>query len=107
MTDTRRRRRSDPGIPEDCPVFTLHKAFVEEEKRKELEKKCRTASIGCLECKDVLIESLIRLLSPFWKKRKEFEKNPQLIWNILEEGNDKARRVAQKTMEEVNSAIGL
>lgn len=107
MTDTRRRRRSDPGVPEDCPVFTLHKAFVEEEKRKELDKGCRMASIGCLECKDVLIESLIRILSPFWKKRKEFEKQPQLVWDILEEGNGKARHVAKKTMEEVKSAIGL
>lgn len=107
MTDTRRKRRSDPGVPEDCPVFTLHKAFVEEEKRKELDKGCRMASIGCLECKDVLIESLIHLLSPFWKKRKEFQRQPQLVWDILEEGNDKARRTAQKTMEEVRSAIGL
>lgn len=107
MTDTRRRRRSDPGVPEDCPVFTLHKAFVEEGKRKELDKGCRMASIGCLECKDVLIESLIHLLSPFWEKRKEFEKKPQLVWDILQEGNDKAHRVAKKTIEEAKSAIGL
>ncbi|MFP4081771.1 MAG: tryptophan--tRNA ligase [Candidatus Aminicenantes bacterium] len=106
-TDTRRKLRSDPGVPEDCPVFTLHKAFVDSEKRKELAQGCRTAGIGCLECKNVLIESLVRILTPFWQKRKNFEKNPQLIWNILDEGSKKARRTAQKTMEEVRSAIGL
>jgi len=107
MTDTRRKRRTDPGVPDDCPVFTLHKAFVAEEKRKELDAGCRTATIGCLECKNVLIESLIRTLSPFWEKRKKFERHPQLVWDILEKGNKKARQVAQKTMEEVRSAIGL
>lgn len=107
MTDTRRKRRTDPGVPDDCPVFTLHKAFVTEKERKELDKGCRTAVIGCLECKNVLIESLIRILSPFWEKREKFERNPQLVWDILEEGNKKARQVAQKTMVEVRSAIGL
>lgn len=107
MTDIRRKKRTDPGIPEDCPVFTLHRAFVNQEIRKQLEKGCRTAGIGCLECKDVLIENLIYILTPFWEKREKFGKNPQLVWDILEEGNKKARRVAQKTMEEVRSAIGL
>jgi len=60
-----------------------------------------------LECKDVVIESLIRILSPFWEKRKKYERHPQLVWDTLEQGNKKARRVAQKTMEEVRRAIGL
>lgn len=107
MTDTRRKRRTDPGVPEDCPVFTLHKAFVSQDKREELAQGCRTATIGCLDCKKVLIESLIHLLSPFWEKRKKLERHPQLVWDILEEGNKKARQVAQKTMEEVRSAIGF
>jgi tryptophanyl-tRNA synthetase len=107
ITDTRRKRRSDPGEPDDCPVFTLHKAFVHKEKREELAQGCRTAGIGCLECKNVVIESLIELLAPFREKRSEYEKNPQLVWDILKEGNKKARQVAQKTMEEVRSAIGL
>jgi len=107
MTDTRRKRRADPGVPDDCPTFTLHKAFVTEEKIRELETGCRTATIGCLECKDVVIESLIRILSPFWEKRKKYERHPQLVWDTLEQGNKKARRVAQKTMEEVRRAIGL
>jgi len=107
MTDVRRKRRTDPGVPEDCPVFTLHKAFVAEERREELAQGCRTAQIGCLECKNVVIESLINILAPYREKRNKFEKNPRLVWEILEEGDKKARRVAQKTMEEVRSAIGL
>jgi tryptophanyl-tRNA synthetase len=107
MTDTRRKRKSDPGIPEDCPVFTLHRAFVEENKREELAEGCRTAKIGCLECKNVVIEKLAETLAPIQERRKEFEKNPQKVWDIIEEGNRKARITAQKTMEEVRKAIGL
>ena len=107
MTDTRRKRKTDPGLPQDCPVFTLHKAFVSKEQRQELAHACRTAAIGCLECKEILIKTLFNLLTPFWEKRRKFEKNPKLIWDILEEGNKKARLVAQKTMEEVRSAIGF
>jgi tryptophanyl-tRNA synthetase len=106
-TDTRRKRRTDPGEPEDCPVFTLHCAFVEKEKQEELAKECRRAGIGCLDCKKVVIESLIQLLTPYWEKRKKFEQNPQLVWDIFDKGNRKARKVAQQTMEEVRAAIGL
>ena len=107
MTDVRRKRRSDPGVPEECPVFTLHKAFVAKEKREELAEGCRTAGIGCLECKNVVIDSIIQILNPFWEKRRVLESNPKLVWEILEEGNKKARFVAQKTMEEVRSALGF
>ena len=107
MTDTRRKRKTDPGVPEDCPVFTLHRAFVAKKRREELAQGCRTAGIGCLECKNVVIDSLLNLLTSYREKRDKFEKKPQLVWEILEDGNDKARRVAQKTMEEVRSAIGL
>jgi tryptophanyl-tRNA synthetase len=107
MTDIRRKRRSDPGVPEDCPVFTLHKAFVEKEKREEMAEGCRKAGIGCLECKNVVIDSIINILNPFWEKRRVLENNPQLVWEILEEGNTRARQVAQKTMEEVRSALSF
>lgn len=107
MTDTKRKRRSDPGETADCPVFTLHSAFVEKEKREELARECRRAGIGCLECKAVVIESLIRLLTPYWEKRSKFESNPGLVWEIFEEGNNQARKVAQKTMEEVRAAVGF
>jgi tryptophanyl-tRNA synthetase len=107
MTDTRRMRRNDPGEPDDCPVFTLHRAFVGKEKQEEIARGCRTAGIGCLECKAVVIESLIQELAPYRKRRAEFEKNPGRVWDILEEGNAKARRTAGETMAEVRTALGF
>lgn len=107
MTDTRRMRRSDPGEPNDCPVFTLHRAFVAKEKQDEIAQACRTAGIGCLECKEVVINSLVQILTPYWERRAEFEKNPRLVWDILEDGNIRARRVAERTMAEVRSALGF
>lgn len=106
-TDTRRKRRTDPGEPDDCPAFTLHKAFLDEEKRLDLIQGCRTAGIGCLECKNVVIERIITRLTPFWEKRKTLIENPALVWEILENGNSKARDKAQRTMEEVRTAIGF
>lgn len=107
ITDTRRKRKTDPGVPEDCPVFTLHRAFVTEEKRESLDKLCRVAGIGCLECKQVLIESLMDLLAPYWERRKYFESHPHEVWAILTEGAEKAREKAKETMDEVRKAIGF
>ncbi|MCP2520036.1 tryptophan--tRNA ligase [Candidatus Aminicenantes bacterium AC-335-A11] len=107
VTDTRRKRRSDPGEPNDCPVFTLHKAFTPEEKINELAQACRKASIGCLDCKKVIIDELIEEFAPLREKRNELLKNPKIVWDILEEGNKKARKKAQQTMEEVRKAIGF
>ncbi len=107
VTDTKRKRRSDPGEPADCPVFTLHTAFVEADKREELARECRRAGIGCLECKGVVIDRLIHLLTPYWEKREKLEKAPEEVWAVLEDGNGRARRAAQKTMSEVRRAIGF
>lgn len=107
MTDTRRKRRHDPGVPEDCPVFTLHRAFVNQAKREELAAACRVAGIGCLECKQVLIESLFQLLTPYWQKRKFFESHPSEVWDIFAAGNRRAREKAAQTMNEVREAIGF
>lgn len=107
VTDTRRKRRTDPGEPNDCPVFTLHKAFVPEAKREELAAGCRTASIGCLDCKKVVIDALIEEFAGFREKRGYYEKNPDLVWEIFDEGNKKAREVAARTMAEVREAMGL
>jgi tryptophanyl-tRNA synthetase len=107
VTDTRRKRKRDPGEPDDCPVFTLHKAFVPKEKQEELAQSCRKASIGCLDCKRVVIDALIRLFEPYREKRIYYEKNPQAVRDIFEEGSRKARRIAEKTMSEVRAAIGL
>jgi len=107
VTDTRRKRRFDPGEPDDCPAFTLHRAFVGQGHREELARECRRAGIGCLECKTAAIESLIRLLQPYWEKRAELEKNPGRVREILEDGNGRAREAARRTMDEVRSAIGF
>jgi tryptophanyl-tRNA synthetase len=107
VTDTRRKRRSDPGEPADCPAFTLHSAFVENPRRDELARACRTAGIGCLECKAVVIDRLTEILRPYWKKRAEYEKNPAIVWDILEQGSRRAREVAQATMTEVRTAVGF
>ncbi len=107
VTDTRRKRRSDPGEPNDCPVFTLHKAFVPAAEREALAVGCRTATIGCLECKKVVIDRLIEFLTPYWERRKALEAEPGRVWDILAAGNAKAARTARKTMEDVRSAIGF
>jgi tryptophanyl-tRNA synthetase len=107
VTDTRRKRRSDPGEPEDCPVYTLHRAFVDKAKREELAGECRRAGIGCLDCKTAAIESLIRLLEPYWEKKADLEKNPGRVWEILEDGNRRARKAARKTMDDVRAAVGF
>ncbi len=107
MTDTRRKRRHDPGVPEDCPVFTLHRAFVNQAKREELAAACRVAGIGCLECKQVLIESLVELLTPYWEKRKFYESHRAEVWDIFAAGNRRAREKAAQTMNEVREAIGF
>jgi len=107
VTDTRRMRRADAGEPNECPVFTLVRAFVSKEQQDEVARGCRTAGIGCLNCKDILIDSLIRLLTPYREKRAFYEKNPRLVWDILNEGNQRARRAAQKTMDEVRDALGF
>ncbi|MGD0781522.1 MAG: tryptophan--tRNA ligase [Candidatus Aminicenantales bacterium] len=107
VTDTRRMRRSDPGEPADCPVFTLHRAFVPKDKQDEVAQGCRTAGIGCRDCKAVVIEHLVRMLEPIWEKRASFERTPGLIWDILEAGNGKARAAAQATMADVREALGF
>ena len=107
VTDTRRVRRTDPGEPDDCPVFTLHKAFVPKDVREDIARGCRTAGIGCRDCKAVLLEHLFRFLEPVWERRRAFEKNPERIWEIFEAGNSRARLVAQATMAEVRDALGF
>jgi tryptophanyl-tRNA synthetase len=107
VTDTRRKRRSDPGEPAACPTFTLHAAFVEKASREELAKGCRTAGIGCLACKAVVIERLIEMLERYREKRTEFEKAPARVWEILDEGNRRAREAARATMDEVRAALGF
>jgi tryptophanyl-tRNA synthetase len=107
ITDPQRARRFDPGRPDFCNVFSFHELYTEKEKVKEIEEGCRSASIGCVECKQMMASSLNRALEPLREKRKELEANPQIIENIIDEGNRKARKIARNTMEEVREVVKI
>jgi tryptophanyl-tRNA synthetase len=107
MTDPARKRRSDPGNPEVCPVFDLHRIFTPEPDRQACAEGCRTAGIGCLDCKDVLLKYLLPPLGAIRERRQRFVEKPAEVVEILREGSRKARRVAQATMEEVRKAVGI
>lgn len=107
VTDPQRQRRSDPGNPDVCNVFSLHKIFSSKEEVDRINIECRTAEIGCVECKKLLAKNLNQTLVPFRSKRAEFEKDKGAVYDILEDGAKRAKIIAEKTMEEVRSAIGL
>jgi tryptophanyl-tRNA synthetase len=107
LTDPARKRRSDPGNPDVCPVFDLHKIFSVHETIDRVNRECRTAEIGCVECKRLSAGHLNAFLAPIQERRKPYERNPQEVWDILEAGTGKARAVAQATMREVRAAVKL
>lgn len=107
MTDPARVRRNDPGDPKKCPAFNLHKIYSTPEEIEEVSKGCQTASIGCLDCKKVMIKHVIEDLSAFREKRETYEKRPGDVEDVLETGNRIAQEEAAKTMSEVRGAIGL
>jgi tryptophanyl-tRNA synthetase len=106
-TDPARARRTDPGDPAKCPVFQLHEVYSDENRKQWVREGCATAGIGCLDCKQPIIESVLGELAPMRERAREFESDPQLVRNILLEGGEEARAVADETMDEVKSAIGL
>ena len=107
MTDPARKRRSDPGDPDVCPVFSYHKIYSPDETIQTVNRECRTAGIGCIECKQSMSQHLIESLSPLLHRRKEYESSKSDILDIMEEGNRKAREEAERTMEEVRRAVKL
>ncbi len=106
FTDPKRIYRKDPGHPETCPVFAYQKIF-NKERVEEIEKECKNAKIGCTECKKELGEVLSLFLKPLREKRKELEKDKENLWKILKKGSEKAKEVAEKTMDEVKTKTGL
>jgi tryptophanyl-tRNA synthetase len=107
LTDPARKRRSDPGNPEVCPVFDLHEAFSPQETREWAAAGCRTAGIGCLDCKAKLAEHLLERLEGVHARRPEFARRPDTVWDILIEGSKAAREVAEATMEDVRGAMKI
>ena len=106
-TDPARARLKDPGDPDRCPVFQLHEVYSDEKRKQWVREGCTSAGIGCLDCKQPIIDSVLGELAPIRERAREFEADPQLVRNILLEGGEAARAVAEETMDEVRSAIGL
>jgi tryptophanyl-tRNA synthetase len=107
VTDPARKRRTDPGNPDICPVFDLHKAFSSRETQEWAAQGCRTAGIGCLDCKGKLIDHLLQRLEGIHARRPEFAARPDTVWDILRAGSQRAREVARATMEQVRSAMKI
>jgi tryptophanyl-tRNA synthetase len=100
-------RRTDPGNPDVCPVGDLHKIFSSKETMDKVYAGCRSAGIGCIECKSWAADALVKILHPMQELRKKYEDNPRLAWDILEAGSARARQVAGATMDQVRDSMGL
>ncbi|MBI1423143.1 MAG: tryptophan--tRNA ligase [Gammaproteobacteria bacterium] len=106
-TDPARVRRDDPGTPEKCPVWQFHLVYSDEDTRNWVQQGCTTAGIGCLDCKQRVIEAVLAELAPIQERARQFEQDKGLVRNIIHEGTEKARDVARQTMQEVRQAMGL
>lgn len=106
-TDPARIKRTDAGDPELSPVFQLHKVFSSKEEQDEVAEGCKTAGIGCIDCKKILIRNVFRVLDPIRTKREELIRNPEMVLEIVDKGTEKARKAAQETMGLVRKAMGL
>jgi tryptophanyl-tRNA synthetase len=107
QTDPARVRRSDPGDPGKCPVFSLHRIYSSPETQAWASQGCPTAGIGCLECKKPLIDSVLAELAPIRERARAYEDNPARVAEILDAGCKRAREAAHETMQEVRAAVGL
>ena len=106
-TDTQRVRRTDKGDPERCPVWQIHLVYSDEEVKAWVQKGCRSAGIGCIECKQPVIDAVLLELKPIQERAAEFERQPDLVRSIIAEGCEEARDVARETMDEVRHAVSL
>jgi len=106
-TDPQRIKRTDKGDPELSPVFQLHKIFSSKEEQDDVAVGCRTAGIGCIDCKKVLIKNLLAVLEPIWERRSELMNNPVRLEEIISAGSQKAKEAASITMSQVRKSIGI
>jgi tryptophanyl-tRNA synthetase len=106
-TDPARVRRTDPGNPDICPVWQLHQVYSGDEVKQVVREGCTTAGIGCLDCKQYIIDSVLQELAPIQERAREFEQDPVRVRSIISEGSAAARDVARKSLEEVRQAMGL
>ena len=106
-TDPARVRRNDPGNPDHCPVWQLHQVYSNDEVKSWVETGCKEAKIGCIECKQPVIEAINKELKPIQERASHYIEDPDLVKNIVAEGCEKARKLARETMREVREAMGL
>lgn len=106
-TDPARVRRSDPGEPEKCPVWQLHLVYSDEARKQWVQTGCRTAGIGCLECKQPVIDAIVTELAPLRERAQRYLDQPTLVRDIVQDGCDKARAAAEETMRDVRASMGL
>lgn len=106
-TDPARVRRTDPGDPSNCPVWKLHHVYSEEDVKNWVVDGCKSASIGCVDCKGPLIEAVLKEQEPFRERASEYLENPEAVRTIIDEGSERAREVARDTLEEVRTALGF
>jgi tryptophanyl-tRNA synthetase len=107
ITDPQRARKDDPGDPDVCNVFDFHKLYSDSSTVAEINSQCRTAEIGCVECKKIMAKNLAEALKPVREKRSFYESRPKLVEEIMQSGDDKARNIAKQTMEEVRSKVKI
>jgi tryptophanyl-tRNA synthetase len=107
ITDPQRARRTDPGNPEICNVFSFHEIYSPKATVKQIEQDCRNAKIGCVDCKKIMAQNLCSALAPVRAKRKELESDIKKVEDIIENGNNRARSIAAGTMSEVKEAVGI
>ena len=106
-TDPARIRRTDPGDPKKCPVWQLHEVYSDESKKTWVQEECKSSGIGCLECKQPLVDSISSALSPMRERAQQYIDDPALVRNIIADGNERARKLASETMRDVREAMGL
>ena len=107
QTDPQRVRRSDPGDPEKCPVWQLHVIYSDDKTKDWVQQGCRSAGIGCIECKQPVIDAVLKEQEPMRERASAYEEDPQLVRNIVADGCERARKLAADTMRDVREAMGL
>ena len=106
-TDPSRVRRTDAGDPEKCPVWQLHQVYSDDACKDWVQKGCRSAGIGCLDCKQPVIEGILKEQAPMQERAQTYLDNPSLVRDIIGDGNAKAGKLARETMRDVRAAMGL
>ena len=106
-TDPARIRRTDPGDPAKCPVWQLHEVYSDKKTKEWVQNGCKTAGIGCIECKQPVIDGVLVELKPIQERAAQYAEDPTLVRNVVAEGCERARKLARETMREVREAMGL